>query len=165
MFRSIIEFLFGSSYGKAFDPNRVWESLRDNPEGMIRWGKIWIPMSDAMNHFLAVGTTGSGKTTILRLLMQSVLPKVGTGDCRALVNDAKQDAMPLLAGMVDPEKIVLLNPFDSRGVAWDIAKDLNEPRLIFEFCSTIFPAVEMAAKKGASAAAKKRTLAVRKGAT
>jgi len=141
MLRSIFEFLFGSSYANAFDPNRVRESLRDNPEGTIRWGKICIPMSDAMNHFLAIGTTGSGKTTILRLLMQSVLPRVGTGDCRALVNDAKQDAMPLLAGMVDLDKIVLLNPFDSRGVAWDIAKDLNEPRLILEFCSTIFPAV------------------------
>ncbi|MGV2342203.1 MAG UNVERIFIED_CONTAM: type IV secretion system DNA-binding domain-containing protein [Planctomycetaceae bacterium] len=48
-------------------------------------------------HFLAVGTTGSGKTVVMRLLMQSVLPEIGSGnDVRAVIYDAKQDMMSIL---------------------------------------------------------------------
>jgi DNA helicase HerA-like ATPase len=37
-----------------------------------------LPADEATKHFLAVGTTGSGKTIVLRLLMQSALPDIGT---------------------------------------------------------------------------------------
>ncbi|HMP71600.1 MAG TPA: type IV secretion system DNA-binding domain-containing protein, partial [Pirellulaceae bacterium] len=95
---------------------------------------------EAQAHFMAVGTIGSGKTIILRLLMQSVLPDVGMGrGVRAIVYDAKQDALPILAGFCDPRLIFTLNPFDDRGVAWDVAKDITEPRVALELAFTLVP--------------------------
>lgn len=100
----------------------------DHEPGTVRWLSIHVPPEKSVNHFLAVGTTGSGKTTILRLLMQGAIPNVGNGDCRALVYDAKQDMVAILSGMVPMDRIVIMNPFDSRCARWDMAVDLDEPR-------------------------------------
>lgn len=108
-----------------------------NKQQTFRWGPIDLPSSEATNYLAAIGSTGSGKTTILRLLQQSVLPNVGKGDCRALVYDAKQDALPILSSIVPSNLIITLNPFDDRGAAWDLAKDLDEPRVMMEFAATI----------------------------
>ena len=63
----------------------------------VYWGFLNIPASEATNHFAIVGTTGSGKTMSLRMLMQSVLPYIGQGeDVRALIYDAKSDMLPIL---------------------------------------------------------------------
>src|SRR5688572_13125469 len=71
--------------------------------GCIDWGGVTLPASEGPNHWGCLGATGSGKTLTLRLLMQSVLPAIGTTgtigsgcDTRAMVYDAKQDALPLL---------------------------------------------------------------------
>jgi hypothetical protein len=42
----------------------------------------------------------AARPLLQRLLLQSVLPRIGTGlDQRALIYDAKQDVLSLLAGM------------------------------------------------------------------
>lgn len=108
--------------------------------GGIQWGDLMLPISEATAHFLAVGATGSGKTTMLRLLLQSILPLIRKGqDQRALLYDAKQDLMPLLSAICPDTRVVTLNPFDSRGAAWDLAKDVREPRVAVEIAFTLIP--------------------------
>lgn len=112
------------------------------PDGRftIHWGGVELPSSEAMSHFVAVGTTGSGKTTVLRQLMQSTLPYVGTGrNLRALIYDAKQDMLPLLSAFCRRNLIKTLNPFDERGVAWDLCRDITEPRVAVEIVFTLIP--------------------------
>ena len=111
----------------------------DRNQRPIRWGNLLLPASEAQNHFLVVGTTGSGKTTVVRLMLQSLFGDFEERACRAVVFDAKEDMFPILAGIVDPKFITTLNPFDVRGAAWDLAVDLDEPRVIHEFVSTIIP--------------------------
>jgi hypothetical protein len=115
----------------------------DTPDipGSVRWVSIRVPPSKSVNHFIAVGTTGSAKTTIMRLLMQDALVHVGTGDCRALVYDAKQDMVAILSSIVPLDRIVIMNPFDNRSVCWDMAADLDEPRTILEAVTILFPKV------------------------
>lgn len=108
-------------------------------EDAVAWGPIDLPDSEATNHFLAVGTTGSGKTTVMRLLMQSIAEQQENRDLRAVVYDAKQDGMSLLSAIFKQRQVITLNPFDKRGYAWDIAKDLDEPRLIAQFAVNLFP--------------------------
>ena len=108
----------------------------------IQFGRVWIPESEATNHFGLIGTTGSGKTTIMRILAQSVLPNIDRGDCRALFYDAKQDALPILSSIVGLDKVVTLNPFDSRGRYWDLSADLDEPRVLEEFSYNLIPPVQ-----------------------
>jgi hypothetical protein len=104
------------------------------------FGGLEIPESEATSHFLCLGTTGSGKTIIMRLLMQSTLPTIGDGsDKRALVYDAKQDALPTLAAICPDAHTRTMNPFDARGVAWDLCADIREPRVAVEIAFTLIP--------------------------
>ena len=110
-----------------------------NPD-FINFGGLLIPERDSQAHFAFTGTTGSGKTLLMRLLQQSTLCHVGQGlGYRAIVYDAKQDAMQLLAAYCDRSRLFTLNPFDDRGVAWDIAADVTEPRVALEMAFTLIP--------------------------
>lgn len=109
-------------------------------EGRVFFGNRYLPAEEATKHFLAVGTTGSGKTVVMRLLMQSVLPEIGSGnDVRAVIYDAKQDMMSILSSIVDPRLIQTTNPFDERGTAWCLWKDVCEPRVAIEIAFTLIP--------------------------
>lgn len=106
----------------------------------IFWGGVELDEAESTGGFLATGSPGSGKTVMIRTLMQSTLPHVGNGrDVRALVYDAKQDALPMLRAFCDPNCIKTLHPFDARGVAWDIHRDVREPRVAVEIAFTLIP--------------------------
>lgn len=101
---------------------------------------IHLPTSEDTSHFLFLGATGSGKSLMMRLLMQSVLPNIGDGeDIRALVYDAKQDALPILRAICPQARVCTTNPFDARGVAWDLCRDIREPRIAVEIAFTLIP--------------------------
>src|SRR5262245_66601618 len=107
----------------------VADGFPPDEEGVF-WGGVYLPLSEATSHFMCLGATGSGKSLTMRLLMQRVLPSIGAGsDSRALVYDAKQDALPLLHAICPHARIRTTNSFDPRGVAWDLAADIREPRL------------------------------------
>lgn len=107
----------------------------------VYWGGGWRTDRQAKGHFAAVGATGGGKTVLIRLMMQSVLPSVGRrGDFRAVVYDAKQDCFPILTGMgVTEDRLRVLNPFDARSFAWDIAADVTTPALANEVATVLIP--------------------------
>ena len=110
-----------------------------NPD-FINFGGLLSSEQDSQAHFAFTGTTGSGKTLLMRLLQQSTLCHVGKGiGYRAIVYDAKQDAMPLLSAYCDRSRLFTMNPFDDRGVAWDIAADVTEPRVALEMAFTLIP--------------------------
>ena len=113
----------------------------------ITWGGLRIPSSLATSHFMVVGTTGSGKTVTLRLLMQEVLQQIGTGaDHRALIYDAKQDLASQIPGMKIPGAVYTLNPFDERCVAWDMAADIKEPTAALQAAATLIPSEKNASQ-------------------
>lgn len=106
----------------------------------IYWGGLELPDSVSEGHFLVAGATGSGKTLTLRLMMQSVLPHIGPGhDIRAFVYDAKRDILPILQGMKLDCPVKTLNPFDGRGVAWDIARDVTDDSTARQIASILVP--------------------------
>lgn len=121
--------------------SKAAEFKLDQGDPGITWGGLRIPSRMATSHFMVVGTTGSGKTLTLRLLMQEVLTTIGSGaDHRALIYDAKQDIASQLPGMKIPGWIFTLNPFDERCVAWDMAKDITEPTAALQMAATLIPA-------------------------
>lgn len=104
---------------------------RRQEHGGVPWGGVTLPITNALTHFLLLGTTRSGKTVNMRLLMQAVLPHLnGNGDLagRALLYDPKTEFVPLLTAMGVPESdIRIMHPFDSRCWAWDLAADIETP--------------------------------------
>ena len=114
-------------------------SLESSDPG-LQLGRLVVPSPVAYSHAAIVGATGSGKTLVQRLLMQSVLPRIGQGfGHRALIYDAKQDVLSVLAGMKLSCPIRTLNPLDARAAAWDMAADITSPASAFQVASLLIP--------------------------
>jgi type IV secretory pathway TraG/TraD family ATPase VirD4 len=119
---------------------------QSSASGALSFGILKIKPSDATRHFLVVGTTGSGKSLVQRLLMKDVLQAVKPGnDSRALIFDAKNDMSNYLKhiGVVCP--VMTLNPFDAKtdfaqSVSWDIAADITSPARALNLASSLIPA-------------------------
>lgn len=110
------------------ESSRIADSGRPADDAGLSWGGCRLPSSVANLHWLVCGTTGSGKTMLQRLLMQDALSRIcHKSDTRALIYDAKHDVYSLLKGMKLSCPVRLLNPMDQRCVAWDIARDCNNP--------------------------------------
>jgi hypothetical protein len=110
--------------------------------GAIAWGRHRLPPSEATGHFLAVGASGSGKSTLLQMLMQTTLPEIGIQpDWRALIYDAKQDILPQLKAICPQAEVLTSHPYDVRGGAWDICRDVKDPAVALEIAFTIIPSI------------------------
>ncbi len=125
-------------------------------DGQPFWGGRHLPSGSATAHFLVAGCTGSGKSVTIQLLMQSVLPLIESDSCshRAVVYDSKQDLLPLLANIVDPSRIIVLNPLQKFGSAWDIAADIDTPSVAFQLAEVLIPVEKQASQPFFSDAAR-----------
>lgn len=106
------------------------------------WGGFDTPAMKLGPNYAVIGTTGSGKTLIHRMLMASALPD-GRGGLRsrAIIYDPKRELYPVLLGMgIAPELISFFQPFDTRSVAWDIAADITRPDIADEIAAVLAPA-------------------------
>ena len=82
---------------------------------------IPIPPLDETKHFKMLGTTGTGKSTAIRELLEGALER---GD-RAVVADPDGG---YLARFYDPKRgDVILNLFDARAHTWDLYGKLPNP--------------------------------------
>jgi type IV secretory pathway TraG/TraD family ATPase VirD4 len=114
--------------GTVEEANKILSRLRKPGDEGINWGGTLLPWIAANKHFLVVGTTGSGKTVTIKLLINSIIHYIGIkgSDHRAAFFDAKHELYPYLVKIgVDPKLINILNPFDKRSVRWDIAGDIR----------------------------------------
>ncbi|MEZ5963075.1 MAG: type IV secretion system DNA-binding domain-containing protein [Planctomycetota bacterium] len=93
------------------------------------WGGVPFADDELEPHFMVMGTSGSGKTLTIRMLMKSVLfDERGSFKNRCLIYDPKLDFYPILRGLGIPaHQIRVLHPLDDRCVAWDVARDIVDP--------------------------------------
>jgi len=112
----------------------------DDELDTVQWGMLRIPYSETENHFLVVGTTGSGKTILLRQLMRSVLGKIKKkDDFRAFVYDNKPDFMPFARSLGLEQYVWNLDPFDPNACVWDIAKDVTDQATAKQVTEVLVP--------------------------
>lgn len=138
-----VETIKGREMSTYADAKRTYNQARSDNDAGYFWGGVFIPSEEATTHFLVAGASGSGKTITLRLLMQSMLPKIQSGsNCRALIYDAKRDILSIIAGINNDCPIWILNPFDQRCVAWDMAKDINTYAQAESLANILVPKVE-----------------------
>lgn len=119
----------------------------------IYFGGDPFSRSVATENFLYLGAAGSGKTLSIKLLMKNVLPLIkeeGT-NVRALVYDSKPEYLSCLSKMTEKvvnggvngerlcEQVYILNPLDERCVAWNIARDIDDPAAALELAAILIP--------------------------
>lgn len=118
----------------------------------VQWGPLFYPEATVkLSHFCVSGVTRSGKSTLLRLLFQS-LHDNAVPQPRFVLYDAKPDLLPCLFPPDLPqeplsddhvaEAVYLLSPFDSRGTAWDIASDTTKESNAAEIAEILFPSFD-----------------------
>ncbi|MEX2309829.1 MAG: type IV secretion system DNA-binding domain-containing protein [Pirellulales bacterium] len=119
-------------------------------ERPVQWGPLFYDEAAVnLSHFCISGMTRSGKTTLLKLLFQSLYEDV-TPRPRFVLYDAKPNLLPCLFPPDSrqdeatddqvADAVYLLSPFDSRGTAWDIAADASNPSTAAEIAEVLFPA-------------------------
>lgn len=126
------------SGSKSVSLERRRPAALDTTQASVFWGMVEMPIAASTTHFLVAGTTGSGKTITIRLMMQSVF----RWDRRALIYDAKRDVISFLSKLRPSVQWHTLNPFDERCVAWDIAADVNSHAAALQVASILIPARE-----------------------
>ena len=94
---------------------------------------IPIPAMDETKHFKMVGTTGTGKSTAIRELLEGALAR---GD-RAVIADPDGG---YLARFYDASRgDVILNPFDPRAHSWNIYGELTAAHDVEQLARSLIP--------------------------
>jgi len=104
----------------------------------IEWGGVRVPPDVLAPHYACVGSSGSGKTLLMRLLMRPVLANLHFQ--RALVLDPKRELLPYLASLgLSPEQIVNMDPFATNSATWDMASDVRTPAQAKQLAEILAP--------------------------
>ena len=117
----------------CFDEERFFWALRN------------LPIREAVKHLAILGTTSAGKSTLIQLFLQSLAPRFRPDRHRPeqlIVFDGKNDVVPLLASLglhPEDENVYLLNPYDERGVPWDLADGAQGPLLARHLAALLVP--------------------------
>jgi type IV secretory pathway TraG/TraD family ATPase VirD4 len=114
-------------------------------ENFVSFAFHELPIQKAKQHFAIVGKSGSGKTILIRLLLQSIAARF-TRDAktpaRLIVLDPKGDMPQLLGGMgLTPETTAIfdLHPFREGCARWDLASDITSPAEAQQFATALVP--------------------------
>ncbi|MEI7578359.1 MAG: type IV secretion system DNA-binding domain-containing protein [Armatimonadota bacterium] len=116
----------------------------------FRWAGGTVSRKYGDEHYLVIGASGSGKSTLINQAMHSIISDSGV---RAVVYDPKQELIPFLAGLridsdaVPLDSLKILNPFDVRCSAWDMASDIDSSIAARQLATILVPDSE---KGGAS---------------
>jgi type IV secretory pathway TraG/TraD family ATPase VirD4 len=100
-----------------------------------------IPTEDALcTHIAFVGTTGSGKTTAIKHILDELLPRVGKSE--TFMNMVIYDPKTEFYGYAKERTSVpvySLHPWDSRGYGFAPAQIITTPKIINQYCATLIP--------------------------
>ena len=94
--------------------------------------KIPLPVDAETYHVLAIGSSGAGKTQLLK----KVVLKARDLNKKSVIHDIKGD---WISEFYDPTKDFILNPMDARSVKWNVWNDIKSVSDIKNFVSWIIP--------------------------
>ena len=131
----------GQEEGSYFEAKQQVDKIRSKDDEGIPFGDILLPTGAETKHFLFVGTTGSGKTVNIKLLINRAIHNIiNRSNQRAIFFDAKRELYPYLLKKGFPEsKIHVLNPFDQRFIRWHISKDVDTKARARSFSYLLVP--------------------------
>ncbi|MFZ5996392.1 MAG: type IV secretion system DNA-binding domain-containing protein [Nitrospirota bacterium] len=107
------------SGAKLITAERLNKAIRKEGEKAdLQIGEVNIPKSAEPKHALIIGRPGVGKTVCL----SQVLARLKARGERGIVYDFKGD---YLSKFYDPEKDIIFNPLDARGIGWNLFNEIK----------------------------------------
>lgn len=126
-------------------PGKVPSPVAFFREESMYWAFRHLPVGDAPKHLMICGTVGSGKTTLIKLFLQSIAPRFQQDRAKPeqlIIFDAKGDIVPTLAALgyapTDPN-VWIMNPFDERSAIWDLAGTVQQPAMARYLATLLVP--------------------------
>jgi Cdc6-like AAA superfamily ATPase len=101
-------------------PDRSSRPTASRATGLTLAG-LAVEPADETKHFKIIGTTGTGKSTAIRELLEGALER---GD-RAVIADPDFSYVDRFYNKARGD--VILNPFDSRAAGWDLFAEMDTP--------------------------------------
>ncbi len=112
---------------------RARSAGRGSQEAQITLAGTAIPMADESKHFKMIGTTGTGKSTAIREILDTALAR---GD-RAVIADPDGG---YLNRFYDAKRgDVVLNPFDERSRKWDLFAEIKNGYDVDQLARSLIP--------------------------
>ena len=115
--------------------SQVSRSAPEDPDAITLAG-MPLDALDETKHFKLIGTTGTGKSTAIREILQSALDR---GD-RAIIADP--DGGYLDRFFDEDRGDLILNPFDARSRSWDLFAELNDEFDVEQLARALIPDTE-----------------------
>ncbi len=124
-------FLTPSKVQREFDREANLKLTKAKGIETFWWGDVFLLLAETLRHVLFIGKTGTGKTTLIQTVEESLFSTFGRDlDRRALINDDKIEAMPRVHGIRKALglefPIHYIHPYDVRSPAYDIAADVTD---------------------------------------
>jgi type IV secretory pathway TraG/TraD family ATPase VirD4 len=115
------------------DPGVTGKRAHKVCDSRVTVAGVAIPAQDETKHFKLIGTTGTGKSTAIREILQTALAR---GD-RAVIADP--DAGYLQRFYDADRGDVVLNPFDRRSVKWDLFAEIKNDHDVDQLALSLIP--------------------------
>jgi type IV secretory pathway TraG/TraD family ATPase VirD4 len=115
---------------------RVWTQLLSRSQlkgARITLAGVAVAPMEESKHFKLIGTTGTGKSTAIRELLEAALRR---GD-RAIISDPDAGYLAQLHRRYRGD--VMLNPFERDSVQWDPFAEIRNPYDIEQLSSALIP--------------------------
>lgn len=100
--------------------------------GLLLHPALRIPPALETRHVLLVSAPGGGKTQVIFPMLADLVERRWP----ALVYDFKGDYTEAYG---EDDFALILSPFDARGAAWDVARDIDTPLTAMEFATQLLP--------------------------
>jgi type IV secretory pathway TraG/TraD family ATPase VirD4 len=111
-------------------------AVQTSRQGEITFAGLPVPPLDETKHFKLMGTTGTGKSTAIRQLLEEALAR---GD-RAVIADPDGSYMQ---AFYDPKRgDVILNPFHEQSASWDLFAEIILPHDADQLARSLIPDYE-----------------------
>jgi len=98
----------------------------------LPFGSVSMPVSSEEKSTLITGIPGSGKTTLL----SGIFCRLNDKGTRLIVYDYKGD---YVQKFYDPKKDFIFNPFDPRGIPWNLFNEIATPMDVDAIASSLIP--------------------------
>lgn len=148
--------LFGSSRNGAEGEDEPHNCALEFDEDYVFWAMRDLPIRQALTHLLITGASGSGKTTVIKLFLQSIAARFRPGWSRTkkaedeedpqseqlILFDAKGDTVFLLHKLgltLANQKLFILNPYDARSAVWNLAEVMTTPAMARALATLLIP--------------------------